>query len=167
MLRYAILAALAILTASPRVEAGLFRYRCRGKVVMRWHGCASMPVATPACPSPQATPQAPAAVQSIPGPVGYADGPAAALAAVNAIRSLHGRGPLTWDATLAGFAASNNAMHAPGSSGGGSQAWAGVWSYTQAVQMWAASPPHLAILLGAVGSVGISTCPTGCTLNAR
>lgn len=122
--------------------------------------------ATPQCPTchrPMPVQAPVAAVQ----PAVLADGPAAFLASLNAWRASQGRSPVGWDATLAWYAARNNAVHAPGSSGGGAQCWAGVGSYLQALSMWKASSPHAAILLGARSAVGASTCPTGLTCNAR
>jgi uncharacterized protein YkwD len=93
--------------------------------------------------------------------------PTHALDAVNRLRAAYGRPPLAWDATLAAYASRNNGVHAPGSNGGAGQCWAGVSDPIAAVSMWARSPAHLAIILGARQCVGVSPCPTGCTLNAR
>jgi len=95
------------------------------------------------------------------------DGPAAFLASLNAWRAMNGRGPLQWDSNLAAYAATNSGVHSPGSSGGGSQVWAGVRSYSHALQMWISSPAHRAILLNATSSIGVSLCPSGTTANAR
>lgn len=96
-----------------------------------------------------------------------ADTPAAFLAELNAYRAQYGRPPLAWDPRLAACAARNDAIHAPGSSCGASQCWAGVRSYRQALGMWLRSPAHRAILLHASYSVGCAPCPTGMTANAR
>lgn len=90
-----------------------------------------------------------------------------ALDAVNRLRAAYGRPPLAWDAALAAYASRNNGIHAPGSSGGAGQCWAGVSDPVAAVGMWAHSPAHLSIILNATQCVGVSPCPTGCTLNAR
>lgn len=94
-------------------------------------------------------------------------GYAAALAVINGARASAGRGPLAWSATLAAYAASNTGVHAPGSSGGAGQCWAGVADPVAAARMWLGSPAHWAILVNATTEVGISTCPTGVTCNAR
>lgn len=106
----------------------------------------------PAVPTPQA------AVQGDCG---------AALAMVNAERARHGRGPLRWSASLAGYAAANAGVHQPGTSGGAGQCWAGSSDPVQAVSQWLASPPHRAILMQASTECGISRCPSGTTANAR
>lgn len=96
-----------------------------------------------------------------------ADSPAAFMALLNQARAASGRPPLAWDANLAAYAATNAGIHQPGSSGGAGQCWAGVRSYREAFRLWAASPPHWAILMGARSSVGVAICPTGITANAR
>ncbi len=89
------------------------------------------------------------------------------LAALNLWRAQHGRGPLRWDAGLAAFASRNSEVHAPGSSGGGSQVWAGTSSLTAALGLWQRSGPHASILLNASSVIGAARCPSGSTANAR
>jgi hypothetical protein len=69
------------------------------------------------------------------------DSPSAFLGLLNAARAQAGRPALAWDATLAAYAASNAAIHMPGSSGGAGQCWAGCRSYRQAFGMWASRRP--------------------------
>ena len=95
---------------------------------------------------------------------GYA--PDGFLSSLNAWRARNGRGPLAWDNGLASYAACNTGVHAPGSSGGGAQCWAGVQSLDAALPMWESSPAHAAILLTGT-TVGASTCPSGATCNVR
>lgn len=95
------------------------------------------------------------------------DSPAAFLAALNAWRAQHGRGPVGWDSNLAAWASRNTGIHAPGSSGGAAQCWAGTRGYLAALRMWQTSGPHAAILLSATTAIGVSPCPTGMTCNAR
>lgn len=130
-------------------EAGLFRRQ------------------TPPCRAAAApTPTYQAATVSM--PAYQAPAPAlSALDAVNRLRAAYGRPPLAWDAALASYAARNTGVHAPGSSGGAAQCWAGVSDPIAAVGMWARSPAHLSIILSATTAVGVSPCSTGCTLNAR
>lgn len=115
-----------------------------------------------------ATPQA---VSATPQAVTYqatvTDEAGAFLASLNAWRAAYGRHPLSWDYSLAAYAASNAGVHAPGTSGGASQAWAGTTSLMSALQMWQSSPAHAAILLNATTSVGASMCPSGVTCNSR
>ncbi len=89
------------------------------------------------------------------------------LMAVNAWRAQHGRGPLRWDAGLAAYASTNCGIHAPGSSGGAPQCWAGTSSLTAALGMWQRSGPHASILLNAASAIGAARCPSGATANAR
>jgi uncharacterized protein YkwD len=96
-------------------------------------------------------------------PGGYAE----ALNVINAARMAAGRGPLRWSPTLAGYAATNTGVHAPGSSGGAGQCWAGVSDPVAAARMWLGSSSHLTILMRARFEIGISVCPTGVTGNAR
>lgn len=117
----------------------------------------------PAAPAPAPVYASP----SSPPPVASPAGAPSALALVNQLRASYGRPPLSWDSTLAWYASRNNGVHAPGSNGGAGQCWAGVSDPAAAVAMWARSPAHLAIILSATTSVGVSPCPTGCTLNAR
>lgn len=145
-----------------------------GRVV--WYRPAPAPVRyvvvyqapAPAAYTPAPAAEAPAQVQP-PAPAQWSPGDEAAafLAALNQWRAWHGRHPLSWDVALAGYAASNAGVHAPGSSGGASQCWAGTSSLMAALEMWKASPAHAAILLNATTSVGASPCPTGATANAR
>lgn len=112
---------------------------------------------SPAPPPSYAAPALPAAGDAL-----------AALSVINAERARYGRGPLAWSASLAAYASTNNIQgHAPGSTGGAGQCWAGVGSAVQAAYMWLNSPPHRAILMGAQSECGISSCPTGMTANAR
>ncbi len=154
------LAALALLATLPAAAGAQTCHggRCRRPVVY-YRVQAVQPVYYRAAPVPvQQAPQ----VESQ-APNGYL----AALSIINAERARLGRGPLQWSANLAAFAATNSAQHAPGSSGGGSQAWAGVADPVAAVRMWFASGPHHSILINAVYEVGISVCPSGCSANAR
>lgn len=107
-----------------------------------------------------------APVAAVPA-AGVPDSPHGFLTLLNAERARHGRRPLAWDASLAACAARNAGVHAPGSSGGAMQCWAGTSSYTHALRMWMASPAHRNILMAAQSSVGASTCPSGVTCNAR
>jgi uncharacterized protein YkwD len=95
------------------------------------------------------------------------DSPAAFMVLLNDARARAGRPALAWDATLAAYAATNAAIHMPGSSGGAGQCWAQTRSYRHAFAMWAASPAHWQILMNARSSVGVALCPTGVTANAR
>ncbi len=117
----------------------------------------------PTCHRPMPGKAPAAAVQ----PAVLADGPQAFLASLNAWRATQGRPPVAWDATLAWYASTNSAVHAPGSSGGAFQCWAPTTGYLHALSMWQRSGPHAAILLGARSAVGAWTCPTGLTCNAR
>jgi uncharacterized protein YkwD len=117
-------------------------------------------------PAPQAVPVQPVYLET-PKPVAMGDDAATFLVLVNDARARIGRPALAWDATLAAFAATNAAVHMPGSSGGAGQCWAGVRSYTQAFHMWRGSSAHWAILMGATTSIGVSPCATGMTANCR
>ena len=121
----------------------------------------------PAAPAVPTAPSPVYASPSSPPPVAAAAGAPSALALVNQLRASYGRPPLSWDSTLAWYASRNNGVHAPGSNGGAGQCWAGVSDAATAVSMWARSPAHLAIILSATTSVGVSPCSTGYTLNAR
>lgn len=122
-------------------------------------------------PQPQYVAPAPAYVQPTPQAVtvGRAQGDDAGtfLAMLNQARAQAGRPALAFDAALASYAATNAAVHMPGSSGGAAQCWAGCRSYVQAFQMWRASPAHWSILMNATTSVGIAQSPSGVTANAR
>jgi hypothetical protein len=150
---------LCLTTLAGDTEAGLFRRRAGARTTVRYSatavGCpagAVCPAArAPAYPAPQARVGVP------PDPL--------VLGAVNGVRARYGLPPAGWDARLAAAAATNAGVHAPGSSGGGMQAWAGTRDPAAAVAMWAADPPHLAILLHA-RVIGASPCPSGFTLNA-
>lgn len=111
--------------------------------------------------------QAPAKVMPAPQTGMVGDDAATFLVLVNDARARIGRPALAWDATLAAFAATNAAVHMPGSSGGAGQCWAQTRSYRQAFSQWMASPAHYSILMSATTSVGVSICPSGCTANAR
>ena len=90
----------------------------------------------------------------------------AALAVINAARARHGRGALGWADDLAAFAAVNRGVHgvmAPGAAQ--VQAWCG--SPTEAAYQWLSSPQHLAILVAATHSIGISQSAGSWTANVR
>jgi uncharacterized protein YkwD len=120
----------------------------------------------PVYPQPQAPAKVTPALAPQAGMVG-GDDAATFLVLVNDARARIGRPALAWDATLAAFAATNAAIHMPGSSGGAGQCWAGTRSYRQAFSQWMNSPAHYSILMSATYSVGVSTCPSGTTCNAR
>lgn len=125
------------------------------------------PVTVPANPQVPAKVQpAPQAPQLTPAPVGYYGAAGDALALINAARMARGLQALPFSSTLAAYAASNNAVHAAGSSGGAGQCWAGVTDPVSAARMWLVSPPHLAILMNATTAIGIANCPSGVTANA-
>lgn len=97
---------------------------------------------------------------------GPADEAGAFLAGLNAWRAAYGRHPVSWDYSLASWAASNAGYHsvvAPGAA----QCWAGTSSLTVALEMWKRSPAHASILLNATVSVGAAPCASGATCNAR
>ena len=132
----------------------------------------------PACPTPAGfplpAPQVPAKVvpaQAMSATMTEArpaaDDAATFLALLNDARARAGKPSLAWDATLAAYAATNNAKHMLGSSGGASQCWAQTRSYREAFYQWAGSPAHWSILMSATSAVGISNCPSGTTCNAR
>ena len=99
------------------------------------------------------------------------DDPAAFLAQLNAFRAQHGRGPLQWDANLAGWGAANSNVASAGRPHavqcGAGQCWASSRSYVAALQQWMTSPPHRAVLLNAQHSVGVGLGAGGATANAR
>ena len=157
---------LACLVASPSYA------RCHGRPFFR-HRVRVARVVAPR-PSPQvmgaglATPQAsPQVVYESRTVTTYSTDAGAFLSQLNQWRARNGRGPLQWDGNLASYAASNTGVHAPGSSGGGSQCWSGYSSLTQSLSLWIASPAHASILLNANVSVGASACPSGSTANCR
>jgi hypothetical protein len=164
---FGLLGALLCLAVSGDSEAGLFnRARVRQRTTVRYSTTTrASPCTARGCPAPAAVYAVP---QAYPGPqVSAAGGEAGVfLASLNGWRAMNGRGPVGWDSTLAAYAATNGGVHAPGSSGGGSQTWAPTPSLTRALSMWIASPAHAAILLNAV-TVGASPCATGSTCNAR
>lgn len=158
------------LCAAP-ADAGWFFHRQRTRVRVRYSagysGQCPPSCGAPAQRAPQAVPRGcPGGVCPAPQ-AAVGDGPAAFLSSLNAWRASRGRGPLSYDANLAAFAASNNGIHTPHSAGGAAQTWAGTSSYSAAFQMWAASPSHASIMLSATQVVGVSTCETGCTGNFR
>lgn len=182
----AVSVAVLVIVAARATEAGLFGRRAAAPQTCAGGSCGgyTYQYQTPAAyvgqtplyhpvytvPAAPAVPTAPSPVYaspSSPPPVASPAGAPSALALVNRLRASYGRPPLSWDSTLAWYASRNNGVHAPGSNGGAGQCWAGVNDPAAAVAMWARSPAHLAIILSATTSVGVSPCPTGCTLNAR
>lgn len=134
-----------------------------GKIRMRQR--TAYRYSAPTCAAPAVLAQ-PVRVSPGPAPVAVQGEEGAFLGALNAWRASRGRGPVGWSPQLAGAAATNNAVHAPHSTGGGRQCWAGTGSLMQALVMWQASPAHASILLGATSVVGASPCATGATCNA-
>jgi uncharacterized protein YkwD len=83
---------------------------------------------------------------------------------VNQHRANHGLPPVGWSQEAANMAATNNAVHAPHSIFG-RQNWASVGDFVSAFNLWVASPPHNAMLLGINTAIGVARCVTGCTAN--
>ena len=107
---------------------------------------------------------APAPVQST-APVQWTptDEAGAFLASLNLWRAAYGRHPVSWDATLAAYAARNAGIH----DGTPNQCWSSTNSLMASLELWKSSPAHAAILLSATVAVGAAPCPSGCTVNAR
>src|SRR4051812_19990599 len=115
-------AALLCLAVSGDTEGGIFRKGpARQRTTLRY---SSLTRASPGCTATRVSTVAVAGDES-----------GAFLAALNAWRGQHGRGPVGWDPGLAASAATNNAVHAPGSSGGAAQCWAPTGSLSQALAM--------------------------------
>lgn len=153
------LAALLVSPASARHCRSVRRVavHCVGQVYAYQQAQYVAPAPVYVQPSPQAVP-----LGQVQG-----DDAGAFLAMLNQARAQAGRPALAWDATLAAYAATNAAVHMPGSSGGAAQCWASSRSFVQAFHQWRASPAHWAILMGATTSVGVAPCATGLTANAR
>lgn len=110
--------------------------------------------------------QAPARVYASPSSPAE-DSPSGFLAALNAYRAARGKHPLSWDSTLAGWAAANSIWPHGTTAPGAGQCSARTTSYQEALRQWINSPPHQAILLGATTCIGVSPCAFGMTANAR
>lgn len=110
--------------------------------------------------------QAPARVYASPSSPAE-DSPSGFLAALNAYRAARGKHPLAWDSTLASWAAANSRWPHGTMAPGAAQCSARTVSYLDALNQWINSPPHLAILMSATTSVGVSPCAFGMTANAK
>jgi hypothetical protein len=165
MRRTIALAALVLALCSGDDANALCGRRAARRAMRAAPACTQTAYATPytAQPTPYTVTPSPQAFR--PDPPGSSD-QAAFLAALNAWRAAHGRGPLVWDQGLAGAAMSNTGVHDGRSSAGAMQTWAGTRSLTQALGLWQASPAHAQILLSGT-TVGAGPSSTGVTANLK
>jgi hypothetical protein len=155
-MRFVILILAAIL-ATPTTSSAC--WRCHRRPVRRpvCRPCRPVAVVPTLSPAPQPTPQTAVSQWSA------GDEAGAFLAALNQWRAWHGRHPVSWDANLAAWAATNAGVH----DGRPMQCWSGQRSLLASLRAWEASPAHAAILLTATVAVGAAPCPSGATANCR
>jgi hypothetical protein len=153
-MRFMILILAAVL-ATPTTSSAC--WRCHRRPVRRPVCRPCRPVAPVPTLAPQATPQ------TAVGQWSAGDEAAVFLSALNQYRAAYGRHPVSWDANLAAWAATNAGVH----NGPFAQCSNPDHSLMRSLRAWQASPAHAAIILSATVAVGASPCPSGATLNCR